>query len=921
VDAGDSLTYSATLADGTALPSWLSFNAITRTFSGTPLNSNVGTITVKVTAKDTSNATVSTNFNLVVNNVNDVPIVNQPIQGNSQFSFNPVSNFPVGGTFPQSVKGGDFNEDGKLDLVLVSFSSNNVSILLGNGTGSFGTSTNFAVGNTPVSVNVGDFNKDNHLDIVATNSNENNVSVLLGNGNGSFNSQTKFAVGNRPYSVTVGDFNKDGNLDLAVANDSSNNVSVLLGNGNGSFATATNFTVGTTPTSIQVGDFNKDGNLDLVTANINAGGSVSILLGNGLGAFTTTNITVQSPFAVAVGDFNGDNKLDLATANQNANNIAVLMGNGTGGFSNPTYLAVGNGPESITVNDFNNDGKLDLAVTNQYSHNVSVLLGDGTGTFANPTTFAVGTSPTDITTGDFNGDNKVDLAISAQSNNQVSILLNNSYNSLIATEDSAFSFTFDANTFSDPDTGDTLTYSATLADGSVLPDWLSFNANTRTFSGTPLNSNVGSIVVKVTATDTSNAFVSTTFDLTVENTNDAPTVANAIDDRTIAINSPFSYTFDATTFNDADGDTLTYTATLANNSLLSNIGLTFNSATRTFSGTPNTTGNYEIKLTADDGFGGTVDEIFQLNIVNPTIGTSANNSFRGTNSHDFIEGLAGNDTFLSSEGNDRINGGEGIDYMYYHNSPVEVIVNLATGLGSGGYAQGDFLDSVEKIRGSNYDDRLIGNNVTNYFYGQNGNDRLEAGTGGGYFYGEGGNDTLIGHNNRDYLYGQEGDDVISGGNGDDVLVGWTGNDTLKGDGGNDYLSGDAGIDTITGADLTTLGVGEIDTIYGGADADIIKLGNSSSSFYDDGIAGNGITDYARIMDFDVNVDTIELFAGKTYFLGANPSGIQPGTGIYIDSDSSGSLNTSVDELIGLLDRTTLSYGQITGTTQGFRLVS
>ena len=77
VDAGDSLTYSATLADGTALPSWLSFNATTRTFSGTPLNSNVGTITVKVTATDTSLASVSTNFNLVVNNVNDSPIVNQ----------------------------------------------------------------------------------------------------------------------------------------------------------------------------------------------------------------------------------------------------------------------------------------------------------------------------------------------------------------------------------------------------------------------------------------------------------------------------------------------------------------------------------------------------------------------------------------------------------------------------------------------------------------------------------------------------------------------------------------------------------------------------------------------------------------------------------------------------------------------------
>jgi VCBS repeat-containing protein len=162
--------------------------------------------------------------------------------------------------------------------------------------------------------------------------------------------------------------------------------------------------------------------------------------------------------------------------------------------------------------------------------------------------------------------------------------------------------------------------------------------------------------------------------------------------------------------------------------------------------------------------------------------------------------------------------------------------------------------------------------------------------------------TLIGTDNPDYLYGQEGDDLISGGN------------------GNDILKGNAGKDVLTGANLTTLGVREIDNIYGGVDADIFKLGNSTTSFYDDGIIGNGIADYGIIMDFDVNVDTIELFAGKAYFLGMSPTGIESGTGIYIDSDSSGSLNTSGDELIGLLPQTSLPYGQITSGTQGFRLV-
>ncbi|PPC75431.1 hypothetical protein C4K68_20610, partial [Pokkaliibacter plantistimulans] len=154
-----------------------------------------------------------------------------------------------------------------------------------------------------------------------------------------------------------------------------------------------------------------------------------------------------------------------------------------------------------------------------------------------------------------------------------------------ASEDSAFRFTVPAGTFSDVDTGDSLTLSATLADGSALPSWLSFDASTGTFSGTPDNGDVGVISITVTATDTSGAAVSSSFSLTVANVNDAPT-AGVISAQSATEDSSFSFTVPAATFSDVDaGDSLTLSATLADGSALPS-WLSFDASTGTFSGTP-----------------------------------------------------------------------------------------------------------------------------------------------------------------------------------------------------------------------------------------------------------------------------------------------------------------------------------------------
>ncbi|MEA5616700.1 FG-GAP-like repeat-containing protein, partial [Cronbergia sp. UHCC 0137] len=340
-------------------------------------------------------------------------------------TFGTPDDFNVG-LFPYSIVAGDFNGDGKLDLVAANSSENNVSVLLGDGTGNFNPAINFNVGSSPLSVTLGDFNGDGNLDLATANSDNDNVSILLGDGTGNFNNTTNFNAGRNPYSIAAGDFNGDGNLDLVTANsDTSNNTSVLLGDGAGGFGSPSNFAVGIFPRYVAVDDFNSDGNLDLVTANRDSN-DISVLLGNGAGGFgTATNFNVGSnPFGVAIADFNGDGNVDLGVANSADNNISVLLGDGSGGFGNATNFNVGNTPFAVKPADFNNDGKIDLVVANFAGNDISVLLGDGTGSFGNESKFVVGSSPISLKVADFNVDGKLDVAVANADGNNISVLLN-----------------------------------------------------------------------------------------------------------------------------------------------------------------------------------------------------------------------------------------------------------------------------------------------------------------------------------------------------------------------------------------------------------------------------------------------------------------------------------------------------------------
>jgi hypothetical protein len=189
----------------------------------------------------------------------------------------------------------------------------------------------YAVATGPSSVAVGDFNHDGKADLVTTNKHGNSVSVLPGNGDGTFKAHVDYKTANGPLFVAVGDFRGDGNSDLAVADAAG--VSVLLGNPDGTFQKHVNYAVVGGTTFVALADVNGDGKLDLLaTDNTNDGviGEVSVLLGNGDGTFQAPveYSVADTPISVVAADFNQDGAPDLAIANFWTGNVNILLNSG-----------------------------------------------------------------------------------------------------------------------------------------------------------------------------------------------------------------------------------------------------------------------------------------------------------------------------------------------------------------------------------------------------------------------------------------------------------------------------------------------------------------------------------------------------------------------------------------------------------------
>ncbi|MEH1968191.1 putative Ig domain-containing protein [Nostoc sp.] len=469
-DPGDTLTFTATLENGGSLPSWLSFNAATKTFNGTPLNADVGSLNIKVTATDIALAQVSDVFTLTVKNVNDPPELKQAI-ANQEATEDTVFNFTIPDNTFIDIDAGD---------------SLTYTATLENGSPlpswlSFNADTKTFSG-TPLNANVGNLN----IKVTATD--------------------TAFAQASNVFVLTVINVNDAPEVALAIANQEATEDTVF------------NFTIPDN-TFIDV-----DGDSLTYTATLENGGSLPSWL-----------------------SFNADSKTFSGTPlNEDVVSLNIKV------TATDTALAQVSDVFVLTVANANDPPEVVNEIADQE-----------------------------------------------------------------ATEDTVFNFTFSENTFLDVDPGDSLTYTATLENGDPLPSWLSFNADTKTFSGTPLNADVSNLNIKVTARDIFGVEVSDDFALTVKNVNDAPEVVEAIANLKVVIDTQLNFTIPENTFIDIDaGDSLIYTATLENGDPLPS-WLIFNTATRNFSGTPTAVnlGQHNIKVTVKDISGDEASDVFVLTVA------------------------------------------------------------------------------------------------------------------------------------------------------------------------------------------------------------------------------------------------------------------------------------------------------------------
>jgi len=433
-----------------------------------------------------SNALTSADFNS--DNIPDLAVSNLTggnvsiLLGDGVGGFGPPTNVSVP-DHPLGIAQGDFNKDGKADLVVGHFDSiGPVSVLFGDGTGLFSAPLVINISGHHKSVAVGDFNNDSNPD-VAVAALQRNPSIMLGNGAGSFSVQ-QITVGNDSTDVAVGDVNGDSITDLAFTTDSiPSKVTIFLGNNSGTFApwgvipldqspqaitardfngdghadlavavehfeprlmifmstglggfTTSYFVVNYDPESVVSGDFNGDGKGDLALLIVSSGG-VQIFLGNGVGGFTSGFVrflTGKSPQQIIVSDLDSDGKLDLVSANarslteQQRGSVSVLLGNGTGAFASArSYWTPSDQPVAIAVGDFNNNGRSDVAATVAFSSSIGIRLDDGTGGLLPPVTVQAQSSPVSLAVGDFNADGNLDLASANETSNTVSVFLGN----------------------------------------------------------------------------------------------------------------------------------------------------------------------------------------------------------------------------------------------------------------------------------------------------------------------------------------------------------------------------------------------------------------------------------------------------------------------------------------------------------------
>jgi Ca2+-binding RTX toxin-like protein len=887
--AGTAMSYSATLADGSALLTWLTFDAKTGTFSGTPGDDDVGTLNLKLTAADPDGQTASTVFKLIVNFVDRAPVAAHAVADQATDELK---------SFSFTVPAGTFTDADKDDALTY-----NVTLADGNAlpdwlrfdpsTGTLsGTPGDDAIGVLNLKVMATDNSGQAASTTFKLNVNHVNQAPTVADAIGNQHADELAAFNFVVPADTFADVNKADTLTLSATMAGGTALPSWLafdaktGTFSGMPDDDSVGTISVKVTATDPGGLSASATFDLTVNHVDKAPIVAVSV-----ADQSTDELAAFTFVVPSGTFVDANKHDVLT-------LSATLADGT---ALPAWLTF----DAKTGTFSGTPGDDDIRAIS-----LNVTATDPTGLSAseifNVTVNHVDEAPV------------VAAALTARSVDELT----------------PFTFIVPAGTFTDPNQADVLSYSASLADGTALPAWLTFDAATGTFTGTPGDADTGAVSVKVTATDPTGLAANSTFALTVNHVNEAPVVVNALTDLSTTNTKAFAFTVPANTFADPNrSDVLTYKATLADGSALPS-WLTFDAKAGTFAGTPTATdaGVLAIVVTATDpgglsasaGFKLTVDSKYASPVLNSPLldqtmdeltpfrfaipaGTftdpnvagklsysaaladgkalpswltfnAAIGTFTGTpgdgdigtlnvkvTATDSASGLATTDTFSLTVG--------ALDTLYTDSSIVlPAHVHNLTGTGTA-------------------DLTLTGNALDNVITANDGNDTLVAGTGVATLVGGAGNDTFVINNVHDViverpgagidtvltsvsyvlpanvrnltgtgsadltLQGNDLGNVITANDGNDTLVAGTGIATLVGGVGNDTFvvnstadvvqAKTGGVNTIlTSASFTASA--NVRTLTGTGNADITLTGNDLNDVItaNDGndtlIAGSGI---------------------------------------------------------------------------------
>ena len=354
-------------------------------------------------------------------------------------TYTPTPSNPVGRA-PQAITTGDFNGDGFWDLATVNGTSDDVSILLGNGNGTFRSAVSFGVGKIPLALVAKDMDRDGVIDVVLALSGSDQVVVLKGDGTGLFQKLASQKAGKGTTFLAVRDLNGDGWSDVVAVNSGRFgyyppfNLAVLMNDGKGGLQAPVTYEnegrEGMFPTGVLVEDMTGDGKPDLTVTWSqpswrSPNGLVSILKNTGDGTFALYR-ELKPGFtlsAIQGADVNHDRLVDLAVTSLFSDTVRILLQREGGTFTELDPIKVGFAPVGIVFRDFDGDHELDLVVVNRDSNSLSLFLGNGKGLFSSAGHFGVGATPSAVAVEDFDRDQFPDLATSSTNSDGVSVLL------------------------------------------------------------------------------------------------------------------------------------------------------------------------------------------------------------------------------------------------------------------------------------------------------------------------------------------------------------------------------------------------------------------------------------------------------------------------------------------------------------------